>query len=367
MTELNDYTAFLEGVQTWHRKGRYLPELNEQVLTELFTRWNFATGAPSFFLEAADNTPFLDKEGNPVIHQEVAGDRGLFAIHRDTGEIRYQGVKGKDYTPHSAMDWLVEPALEIVAGAKNAGAEVVSAINLGGGNHCAITVELKSTSQYSGVEMRPYLSFTTGHSLATCAIRGSIMVVCDNTADAAIYAGVRVKHTKFSLDRLASDYQSTIAEWVESTETAADPVWVGMLANSPITDEQFDAILDTWCPMPQGVKTTVASQRHTTMRANIREEIATMWATDSRCTLFQGTLMSAYQALSTHDHFNGRTRGNGVVNDRKSQVLSKLTMARFFPTFQNKDRDSKHFSASTHDRVLATIAQAIKLPELVSA
>lgn len=355
MSEFDQYAIFDKKTPTWHKHGRYLDGITADDLTNLMTVWEFQTSEPTYKL--------IGKDGKTITWAEKESEKGVFALHRDTHEVRYGGVKGGDYTLHDPMDWLVEPALAIVDGATTAGAEVISAINLGGGAHVATTVSLAAVKGVDGVDTRPYLSFITGHKIASAVVRGRTIVVCDNTADQALNEGITVKHTKHSLDRLNTDYAATIAKWVEEQDgPQADPQWIGMLSGTPMTDENFAAILDEWCPIPHGVKATTTAKRQASMRENIRADIFALMD-DARVKPFAGTLMAGYQALSTHDHYYSRTRGNDVVKDRESLTMSRHTMARYFPTFPKKGE----VVTSVHDRTLYTIARAVKMPDLVAA
>lgn len=355
MQHLSENTLFRADVPVWwdnteHPAQRFAVILDTQ-LEELFTRYTYAKGA----MEARFTV------NGREYHESIGKDAPLFAVSRDTGEAEYLATHGAEsYAIHAPDRWLAETANELIAEAAADGVQVETAVHIGKGAYSCISLSRPTTAPISGMDAREVFSLLTSQTgaMASSISRSVILGVCDNTT-AAIdrdASNVRFKHTDGDQDAKVLAFRQGLRDFLASSATLAEDAangtgaaaWISVFGGIPISSDEYREILEGWAPSPIGgenVADTVSSKNLGTRRQKMHDELWRMWAdpTEARVAPWAGTLLGAYQALSTFDHYQGQIRGR----DR----ASKLTIDRMRNRADDRD--------SVHTRVLVSLARSL--------
>lgn len=236
-------------------------------------------------------------EAQPL-HVEVAGEfrrvPGRVAVtHGETGEVF--GLFRSSYKIHQYRDWLLDNVACIL---DDSDLGIASAGLLVGGGVAFVTVKpAEEVVARCGMGIDSKILAATSHngSLASTYKMVATLVVCDNTLQAALaeFSPVsKTRHTKHST-LLVDNVRDALGLLGATSHAVVN--WVDGLADTPITDAQWESILDSvWPDRPKD------STRVRARLANRRATVDELYRNDPRCNPWRGSALGAFQALNTH-------------------------------------------------------------------
>ncbi len=150
-------------------------------------------------VEASLSATYLTEDGVSTI--EAPGRKAV--VRTDTGTVL--GVFKEGYKIHQPAEWCLQNVDLLLDG----GLQISSVVVLKGGAVAALQAELDETREGpEGVKHRPFLTAATSHdgSIATTYMRGTQVVVCDNTLSVALAERdalkTKIRHSSRSLARV---------------------------------------------------------------------------------------------------------------------------------------------------------------------
>lgn len=272
------------------------------VLRRLFTPLQIAEGTVETTVLTADGvTRISDPSRKSIVR--LPGSLGP----EDPGAIL--GLFKTGYTAHAYSDWLLTKVAHLL----DADLSIGSAGLLKGGAVAWVQVELEETVDTpEGVSFRPHLSSLSSldGSLSTTYLRGAQLIVCDNTASAALREGRalkhKTKHSRKSLERLEIIRKTLALEIIE--QTAEDfSSQIADLCATTVNDKQWAAFLDAHVELPE------KPGRGLTLAENKREALANLWNNDNRVAPWKNTAFGVLQAVNTFTHHVQQVRGSDRV------------------------------------------------------
>ena len=233
---------------------------------------------------------------------------------------------GYDTANHQFADVLIDATSAIVGD----GVELQTVGRLRDGAVAFVTVGVPETFKTrEGVEFRPNL--TAGSSfngkIATQWGRHYGLTVCDNTMELNLSEAqksgqlVKVKHTAHSVLRIAN-----AREALGLIETGAETfaAEIAALCATPVSDREWNSILDELVPLPLGDDGKVNEKgRGFTMASSKRESLNGLLHSDDRVEQWSGTAFGVLQAFNTWNAHEQIVRGN--VHRAERQYENKLT------------------------------------------
>lgn len=244
-------------------------------------------------------------------------------VRSDNGAVL--GVFKKGYQPHQPKE-LVQVANEIVGGDLG----ITSAMRFKNGAVLALEVSVNETlhNKRAGFDYVPNILISTSFNgtLITDVIRTAKFSVCDNTWEIARMAGVArigAKHTKYSLDKLAS--QREALGILERSITEIDEM-IDRMMEQEISNKVFGNFLDLYAPIPEwkeGESTTgltIATQK--------RETLITMWTSDERVEPWRGTEWGVLQLVNTYNHHENRVKVGAIKGESADEYADRANSVR---------------------------------------
>lgn len=301
------YREELQGDESNHYEGA-IPVAD--VERRLFN-WD-ALGRPNFTQHpcGAEEADSMFPDGQPFRWLEDPDRKSI--VRSDTGETL--GVFKRGYEIHGYHAWLVQNVQNLM----DAGLSIGSAGLLRNGAVAWVQIEMEETVENAqGVAHRPFLLATTSldGSLSTTYLRGTQLVVCDNTLSAALWEEdilrVRVKHTKNSGLKIAEARQAL--DIVAATANNFD-AQVEALCAREVTDKQWFQFLDLHSPLTDA-KGEPKIKAALTQAQNRRDRLTMFYKSDARCAPWTGTAFGVVQTINTDAH-HGMTAKNGRIAER---------------------------------------------------
>jgi phage/plasmid-like protein (TIGR03299 family) len=275
-----------------------------------------------FYWEPAIGTSestWTDSDGNE--HRSTWNGR-ITLVHPDAGVRLGEFTDG--FQPHSYSKWLVDLTQDVMddneIGAASAGL-------LKGGKIAWVQFELPETLDTpEGVSYRPFYLATDSldGSLSTTYLRGSQLVVCDNTRAAALSDGKALKHkTKHSRNSVArlGEVRKALEIIYQAGDDFAEEV--ARLCATTVTDKQWNQFLDVHClpasgKLPDTPRTRGSYERH-------RDGLETLYRNDNRVAPWAGTAYGVGQAVSTYEHHIKNVKGA----ERAERNMTKMVTGEF--------------------------------------
>ncbi|MFW5469522.1 DUF932 domain-containing protein [Knoellia sp. CPCC 206435] len=312
---LGHYRAEQQGEETNHYTG---PIPVDDVERRLF-HWTAVSRRIAVETQSdIDAMTHLDPQDSPV-HWETLPDRQ--AITRsDTNAVL--GLFGTGYVMHQYREWL----LTTVANLLDDDLVISSAGLLRGGAIAWVEVSVPATiTSPMGFDFRPNLLATTSfdRSIATTFKRTVTATVCDNTRDLALSERgqeYKVKHTRYSAAKITQAREALAVVHTLSDDFSRE---LEILANTAVTDEQWEAFLDRSVPLSDG-KGRALEGRARTVTLRKRGELETLYRSDHRAAPWTGTALGVLQATNTWAHHYAANRS---ASRPERNMLHSLTGA----------------------------------------
>jgi phage/plasmid-like protein (TIGR03299 family) len=250
-----------------------------------------------------DQMSHLDPLGSPA--QWIQVDDRQAITRSDTNAVL--GIFGTGYAMHQYWEWL----LGTVANILDDDLVISSAGLLRGGAIAWVEVSVPETiTTPVGFAFRPNLLATTSFdgSIASTFKRTVTATVCDNTRAAALAEKgqeYRVKHTKYSQAKITAAREALA---VVHTMGEAFAHELEILANTPVTDDQWRTFLDRSVPLDD-CKGHLLEGRARTMATRKRGELEHLYRLDHRAAPWTGTALGVLQATNTWAHHFATSRG----------------------------------------------------------
>ena len=233
------------------------------------------------------------------------------------GTHDFLGWVGEGFKVHSYWKWLVQN-FGVILDTPESELGFGSAGLLYNGAVAWAQIEFPETVDGpGGIKHRPFFTAATAMngSMSSTYQRGSQLVVCDNTFEAAMRENadrVKVAHTRFSLGKLGN-VQQALRIMHEGTD-AVNAEFEAMLGNT-VSDHEWDLFLDAHLgerPREDG--------RGRTNYDNKRSELGTLYTSDERVAPWKGTEFGVVQAVSTYEHHIATVKGM----DRGQRNMDKM-------------------------------------------
>lgn len=251
-----------------------------------------------------DQMSHLDPLGSPARWVQVEDRQAI--TRSDTNAVL--GIFGAGYAMHQYRTWL----LGTVANILDDDLVISSAGLLRGGAIAWVEVSVPETiTTPVGLAFRPNLLATTSFdgSIATVFKRSITCVVCDNTRDLALAEKgqtYRVKHTRHSAAKITAARDALAVVHTLSDDFARE---LEVLANTPVTDDQWRTFLDRRVPLYDG-KGHLLEGRARTLTLRKRAELENLYRHDDRAAPWTGTALGVLQATNTWAHHFATNRAS---------------------------------------------------------
>ena len=241
---------------------------------------------------------------DPATDQDyILPDRySRFIANPNTGQVINIASSGYNANLHNVMRGAIEAAMD-------AEADIASVVCLGDGAHMGMSFRARDGVIIGGdwggaVPLVGFNSSLTG-AIATSLDTGTTLRVCDNTMLLAAMQAVKtikVKRTRYSNDRItASQVREALdISFVVTAELCNE---LERMANIPVSDAQFNTILEAWKPVPD------EPGRGQTIAQNVHQDMMWHFHSDPR-NVFGESLAGLLQAHNTWAHWTQGMRGN---------------------------------------------------------
>lgn len=244
------------------------------------------------------------------------------------------GIFGEEsYNVHGYNEWLLDNVSTLLdAGAGDVVIGSAGLLSLGA--IAWVQIEAPQPKMVGEEALRPFILATTSANgkLATSYKRGTGRVVCDNTLDEyhrTNKVGVKYKHSKRSLDRLA-EARATLEIFFSNAED--EIAEIERLMNTSVTDEMMSKLMDIVLNPANANSKTAAT--HADKK---RVEVLSLYKSNPMVNTYTGTAWGVVQAFNTWDqHFARVNKGTmrpernqmaflqGKVADKDNLVLEAL-------------------------------------------
>lgn len=288
--------------------------------------WHYRQGDGNHFegpvpLEEVESRLFdwvpVDGEISVTFTDPVSGE--IRVIHDEANKAIVNPKLGKvlqyptvDYRSHEYREWLVHNVGTLLD-TSTSDLGIASAGLLKGTAVAWVQFEMPENRSAAGMEYRPFLAATTSldGSLATQYLRGSQLVVCDNTLSMALRGAknlVKVKHTSQSLGKIG-DVRDALQIIAATGDELGEEL--EQLAGLKVSDAELEAFFDAY---GNGVTALVTPDgkpkegRSLTMARNKRETMQRLYDFDQRVAPWRGTALGVMQMMSTYNHHEGTVR-----------------------------------------------------------
>lgn len=242
-------------------------------------------------------------------------------VHPYTGHRLGEFTDG--YVGHSYREWLLDVVLNAV---DDPDLGISSAGLLKQGGQAWVQFQLPESLNVSGIVHRPFITASTSldGSLATKYIRGTQLVVCDNTLSMALAARDTLKtsrrHTKYSKADLPD-----IRNALEIMYETGDEISQGIndLLEISVTEDQWQAFLTEHFgqrPTEKGAGQT----RYDNRRADLDD----MYHNDERVAPWQKTGFGVVQSVNTMQHHGKTVHGDKTRGERNMEAMVKNEFAK---------------------------------------
>lgn len=268
--------------------------------------WN-AVELPVFVARPAgmDDMTALNDEGEPIQFAQLTDRKAIAAD--DNYDVL--GLFKSGYAVHQYEEWL----LENVAAILDDNLVISSAGLLKNRAVAWVEVSVPDTLVTpEGFAFRPNLLAATSMdgSLATTYKRTVTATVCDNTLSVAVSESggqIKYRHSKNSISRIAD---ARLA--LEIVHSTADDfsAQVKALAESPVSNAEWDRIVEQLAPMDAD------SKRSVSMGQQKRDQLHSLYLSDPRVAPWAGTALGVLQATNTWEHHLKPVRGNTERSER---------------------------------------------------
>jgi phage/plasmid-like protein (TIGR03299 family) len=272
--------------------------------------------------------PIIGENGPETSYEEVPGIVGV--ERSDTGE--FFGSVGEGFV-HATNKELTEIA-ESIEGIGSGEVKVETAGSLKGGRKVWMLLRLAEPMTVKGDphgETIPYFALQNSHD-GTGSFRGQALmtrIICDNTSQMADVEArhngyeFTFRHTAGLKDRI-EEAQAAIQMWRDSISNWQ--IIMDELVNLKVTDEQRQAFVDEFIPMPVSTKTV--SQRVIT---NIETARSEFWGIINGITS-EGIDHTAYGLVQASVEFQQHVRGVRANSDLARRE------SRFKRAYLDRDR-----------------------------
>lgn len=259
---------------------------------------------------------FVSPDGN-IVEIDSVDPRRQAIVTSDTHEVL--GVFSKNYKIHPYRDTLLGILGQLVGDpmAEDMGLQIKSIGLLR--NRAVAWVQVVAPKEvYAGaLEAQPFISIATScdGSLATTAVSGTQLIVCDNTLFAALRAAqmrIKLKHTLNSVDRL-DDVASALQVMTTASRTTSEIV--DMLSQTPVNEretEKYYTIRFGDQPTEDG--------RGRTKWINRRDAFMTVMSTPA-VKPFVGTALGLVQADSTFRHHKNAAQTEAMPGNKLARNM----------------------------------------------
>lgn len=238
-------------------------------------------------------------------------------VRMDTGKMF--GIFKQGYQIHEPAEWCLHNLDLILDG----GLQIGSVTVLKGGAVVALQAELEDTREAAeGVKHRPFLTAATSHdgSLATTYLRGTTVVVCDNTLSVALREADalkhKVRHSSGSLGRV-TEIRENLALLVEKAGDDFD-AQVKKLTSEYVSDSRWNDFVQA-LTNPKGKE---LEGRSKTMLENKQAILHRMWHYDERVAPWRNNAFGVLSAVNTAMHHELPVKGATRVERNLGRMVT---------------------------------------------
>lgn len=241
-------------------------------------------------LEAPVQATFLSLDGVTTVTDET---KKMYVNPRTMQSV---GVTGTRHKAHNYAETLIDIPGILVDGKLGIGS--VGTLNKGGRAFVQYEFD-ENINAGKDIQFRPFLTAATSldGSLATTYLTGAQVVVCDNTLSIALTSAddtYRVRHTTNSRVNVNDARRALNLVLGVADEFQAE---VQKLTNEFVSDEKWNALIDTLVPVPESGKGRTIAQRK-------RGELNALWNNDNRVTPWKNSAWGVLAATNTWtNHF----------------------------------------------------------------
>lgn len=257
--------------------------------------------------EAELNATFITEEGVSTV--PAPGRKAV--VRTDTGDVL--GVFKSGYQIHQPAQWCLDNVDLLLDG----GLQISSVVVLKGGAVAALQAELDDTREGpEGILHRPFITAATSHdgSIATTYMRGTQVVVCDNTLSVALAATdtlkTKIRHSSRSLTRVGQ-IRENLGLAVEQIGDEFD-AQVQVLLDTIVTESKWSEFVKAYT----GVD--VAKEgRSKTMAETKAKQLNQLWRNDDRVAPWRGSAYGVLAAVNTAQH---HVFGSDKTREERNQM-----------------------------------------------
>lgn len=209
-----------------------------------------------------------------------------------------------------------------------------------------------TVSTPEGVDFLPYITASTSldASMSTSISEHVTLPICDNTLDIARMEGERfkIKHSKKSGTSWASDAAKAASVLAKLEEDMTGEIKT--LCGQSVTEKQWLAFLDEWCPLPEKQLTKGGGPgKSFTMAENRRVFMDEMYRRDARVSPWTGTAFGVVQAVNTYANHHAIVRDTSGDDMGATAARVQRNMLR---TVTGRWAEIDQSTLSTLDKIL---------------
>ena len=213
---------------------------------------------------------------------------------------------------------------QAVSDAVAAGLEVESVGHLGVGSYLFATFrldeEIVDVGNFTKVTPRLVMGTSMDGSMSTFVRSDAVLAICDNTARMNENAAqFRIRHTSKSVESITPENIGQACD-LTLTELGLFRQELERMGNTTFGDDAFASFLDQYFPISDE-----DSDRTKTTMTNKRVEVNQLWFNDRRTIEVHGTLLGAWQTMSTYHQWGTTVRGNTDPIGRRELAMTKST------------------------------------------
>lgn len=286
--------------------------------------WHHREGATNHFPGAIPRERALELLSYPLAEAElsatfITGDGvstvpapGRKAVVRtDTGDVL--GVFKSGYQIHQPAEWCLNNVDLLLDGGLN----ISSVVVLKGGAVAALQAELDDTREGpEGIKHRPFITAATSHdgSIATTYMRGTQVVVCDNTLSVALAEGdalkTKIRHSSRSLARVGQ-IRENLGLTVERIGDEFE-AQVQVLLDAVVTESKWAEFVKAYT----GVDTAKEGRSKTIAETKVKQ-LNQLWHNDDRVAPWRGSAYGVLAAVNTAQH---HVFGSDKTREERNQM-----------------------------------------------